>query len=119
MAKTKYEEYSLKLSDGQKEKIIHALKNNEGVSIRIEDNGDDKIALTQSQVDKINKAFQSGKSVTIKLSRAQLKYNQNKVEGVFLGALLAGLRNVALPLIKKRRTFNFKNNWHSRYFFRG
>ena len=119
MANTKYEEYSLKLSDGQKEKIIHALKNNEGVSIRIEDNGDDKIALTQSQVNKINKAFQLGKSVTIKLSKAQLKYNQNKVEGGFLGALLSGLRTVALPIIKKSCTFNFKNNWYSRDFFGG
>ena len=97
---TKYKIYKLDISDNQKEKIKLALKNNEGVTIRIEKNGDDAIALTQSQVDKINKAFQNNKSTNIKLSKTQLQYNKNKIEGGFLGSFLtAALAPVATELV--------------------
>ena len=104
MTKTNYSEHMLDISDNKKEKITLAMKNDEPVKIRISNIGDDKIALTESQINKINNAFQKNKTVDIKLGKAQLKYNKDKVEGGFLGALLARLAPVAakvLPQVAK------------------
>ena len=95
----KYIEQRLDISDNQKEKIKTAMNNNTIVSIRINNIGDDKIALTEGQINKINKAFQQNKAVTIKLSKAQLQYNKNHVEGGFIGALLAGLAPLAMKVL--------------------
>jgi len=42
--------------------------------------GDDVLALTKLQVNRMTKAYQSGRGVTIKMSKAQLRYNV-KIEG--------------------------------------
>jgi len=44
--------------------------------------GDDVLALTKLQVNRMTKAYQSGRGVTIKMSKAQLRYNV-KIEGDF------------------------------------
>ena len=98
---TNYIEQGLQISDNQKEKIKLAMKNNEAVTIRVEITGNDLIALTETQINKINSAFQSGKSVNIKLSKQQLKYNKDHVTGGFIGALLAGLARTVLPTVAK------------------
>ena len=49
--------------------------------------GEHVLALTQAQINKIEKAYRSGKGVTIKMSKAQIKHNA-KVEGGFIGAIL-------------------------------
>ena len=92
---TKYITQGLKISDNQKEKIKLALKNDESVTIRVEDIGDDMLALTTTQINKINKAFEKDKGVNIKLSKQQLKYN--KINGGFIGLLA----KAALPIAKK------------------
>lgn len=97
---TRYTEQRLQISDNQKEKIKLAMKNNESVTIRVEDIGNDLIALTNTQINKIDKAFQANKSVNIKLSKQQLKYNKDHVMGGFIG-VLAGLARMALPTIAK------------------
>ncbi len=98
---TNYIEQRLHISDSQKEKVKLAIKNDEAVSIRIDNIGDDLIALTESQIKKINNAFEKGKAVTIKLGKQQLKYNKTHVTGGFIGALLAGLARYALPVLAK------------------
>ena len=94
---TSYTPHGLKISDNQKEKIKRAIKNNEAVTIRVEDIGDDILALTTTQINKIDKAFKEDKGVNIKLSKQQLKYNKDHVTGGFIGLLA----RAALPLAAK------------------
>ena len=69
-------------------------------SSRYEDlEGDDIIAVTNSQAKKLAKAHENGRGITIKMSSNQLKHN-TKIEGGFLG-LLAGLAARALPMLAK------------------
>ena len=100
---TKYLNAKVNISEGQKEKLQHAIKSNcQTVSIRLgyEDlKGNDILAVTESQAKKLAKAYENKKGVTIKMSSKQLKHNM-KVEGGFLG-LLAGLAARALPVIAK------------------
>ena len=90
------------ISEGQKQKLQTALQVGAPVSIRLayEDlNGEDVLALTNSQVNKITKAYEGGKGITIKMSKSQLAHNK-KVEGGFLG-MLASLAARALPMLAK------------------
>ena len=100
---TKYINTKVNISEGQKEKLQHSLKDNcSMVSIRLgyEDlKGNDVLAVTESQAKKMAKAYESKKGLTIKMSLKQLKRNM-KVEGGFLG-LLAGLAARALPMVAR------------------
>ena len=51
--------------------------------------GEDVIALTKSQVDRLVEAYEEKKGMTIRMSKTQLAHNM-KIEGRFLPAL-AGL----------------------------
>ena len=99
----KYINVKVNISEGQKEKLQHAIKANcASVSIRLghEDlKGNDILAITESQAKKIAKAHENGNGITIRMSSKQLKHN-TKIEGGFLG-LLAGLAARALPMIAK------------------
>ena len=61
--------------------------------------GNDILAVTNSQAKKLAKAHENGKGITIRMTLKQLKHN-TKIEGGFLG-LLAGLAARALPMIAK------------------
>ena len=61
--------------------------------------GNDIIAITNSQANKMTKAHENGKGIMIRMSSSQLKHN-TKIEGGFLG-LLAGLAARALPMLAK------------------
>jgi len=65
--------------------------------------GDDVLALTKSQMNRMTKAYNNKAGVTIKMSKAQLRYNM-KIESGFLGSLLpaiAGIALKALPFLAK------------------
>ena len=98
---TKYINAKVNISEGQKEKLQHAIKANcSAVTICLghEDlKGNDILAVTESQAKKLAKAYENGKGITIRMSSRQLN---TKVEGGFLG-LLAGLAARALPLLAK------------------
>ena len=100
---TKYTNVKVNRSEGQKEKLQHAIKAGcPEVSIRLghEDlQGNDIIAVTNSQAKKLAKAHENGEGITIRMSSKQLKHNK-KIEGGFLG-LLAGLAARALPMVAK------------------
>ena len=87
---TRYINAKVNISEGQKEKLQHAIKVNcSAVSIRLghEDlRGNDILAVTESQAKKLAKAYENGKGITIRMSSRQLKHN-TKVEGGFLGLL--------------------------------
>ena len=61
--------------------------------------GTDVLALTNSQVNRMTKACQDGKGITIKMSKRQVVHNM-KIEGGFL-RFFAGLAAKALPFLAK------------------
>ena len=80
-----YTNIKVNITDRQKQLIQNALQEDKPIGIRFnyEDlNGNDVLALTKSQVSKIQKAYENGKGVTIKLSKKQVMHNK-KVEGGF------------------------------------
>ena len=99
----RYTNVKVNISEWQKEKLQHAIKAGcPAVSIRLghEDlQGNDILAVTNSQAKKLAKAHENGKGITIRMSSSQLKHN-TKIEGGFLG-LLAGLAARALPMLAK------------------
>ena len=100
---TSYTNVKVNISEGQKEKLQHAIKAGcSAVSIRIghkDLQGNDILAVTNSQAKKLGKAHENGKGITIRMSSKQLKHN-TKIEGGFLG-LLTGLAARALPIVVK------------------
>ena len=99
----RYVNVRVNISEGQKEKLQHAIKAScSAVSIHLghEDlKGNDIIAVTHSQAKKLAKAHENGKGITIRMTLKQLKHN-TKIEGDFLG-LLARLAARALQMIVK------------------
>ena len=85
---TRYTNIKVNISEGQKEKLQHAIKAGcPIVSIRLghEDlQGNDILAVSRSQAKKLAKAHENGKGITIRMSSSQLKHN-TKIEGGFLG----------------------------------
>ena len=78
------------------------MEHGEPVSIRLSYNdhcGDDVLALTNSQVNRMTKAYENGKGITIKMSKRQVEHNKT-IESGFLG-MLAGLAAKALPFLAK------------------
>ena len=66
--------------------------NCESIAIRLTSsdlNGEDVIAITKSQLGRLQKTYEANKGMTIKMSRIQLAYNM-KIEGGFL-PMLTGL----------------------------
>jgi len=88
---SRYTNVKVNISEGQNDKIKRALEAQcDGVSIRLSHDdllGEHVLALTQAQINKMAKAYQNGKGVTIKMSKTQLVHNA-KVEGGFIGAIL-------------------------------
>ena len=100
---TQYIDLYVNISDGQKQKLQHAIDAGFAkTSLRLGKDdleGEHKLAVTKAQHNKLNRAIEQGKSITFRMSKKQLKHNI-KVEGGFLG-LLAGLAARALPMIAK------------------
>jgi len=97
----KYINVKVKISDEQKTKIRNALHSgSDCINIRLKAKdltGEDLLALTETQVNKLQKALEQNKSATIRISKTQIKHNLKITEG-FL-ALLAGLAAKAIPIL--------------------
>jgi len=81
-----YKSVYVNISENQQQKFKHAVDAKSPVSIRLgyEDLcGRDVIALTNSQVNRMTKAYQDGKGVTIKMSKRQIVHNMKIEGGVF------------------------------------
>jgi len=97
-----YTNVHVNISENQQQKLKHAVDTKSPVSICLgyEDLcGSDVLALTNSQVNSMTKAYQDGKGIIIKMSRRQVVHNM-KIEGGILG-FLAGLAAKALPFLAK------------------
>ena len=83
---TKYTNIKVNISEGQKEKLQHAIKAGcSATSIRLSHKdlqGNDILEVTNSQAKKLAKAHENGKAITIRMTSKQLKYN-TKIEVVF------------------------------------
>ena len=94
-------DYSLNLTENQKNKIVNAYKNKTDVKIRLSNislqlKGNVNLNLTSQQINRINKARMSGHGVNTKFSKIQLKK-----QGGFLSRLL-NLGKLVLPFLAKK-----------------
>ena len=87
---TRYTNFKMRISEGQKDKLKKAFESNcESITIRFKFSdlhGEDVIALINSQLDRLVKAYEEKKGMTIRMSKTQLARNM-KLEGGFLPAL--------------------------------
>ena len=87
---TQYTNIKMRISEDKKEKIKKAFhSNSKYITIRFKFSdlhGEEVIALTKSQVDRLVEAYEEKKGLTIKMSKTQLAHNA-KIEGGFLPAL--------------------------------
>ena len=96
-----YHEYSLNLTENQKNKIVNAYKNKTNAKIRLSNvslqlKGNVNLNLTSRQINKINKTRISRHGVDIKFSKTQLKRQRG-----FLSGLL-NLGKLVLPFLAKK-----------------
>jgi len=97
-----YTNVHVNISDFQKRNLKHALEYGEPASIRlgyIDLCGDDILTLTNAQINRMTKAYENRRGITIKMSRYQVEHNKT-IEDRFL-SLLAGLAAKALPFLAK------------------
>jgi len=95
-----YKNVHANISENQQQKLKQAVDTKSPVSIRLGYKdlcGSDVIALTNSQVNRMTKAFQDGKGTIINMSKRQVVHNM-KIEGGILG-FLAGLAAKVLPFL--------------------
>ena len=85
---THYTNIKMRISEGQKDKIKKAFEsNNKSIRFKFSDlYGEDVIALTKSQVDRLVEAYEEKKGMTIRMSKTHGARNM-KIEGGFLPAL--------------------------------
>jgi len=78
-----YRNVSVNISENQQQKLKHAVdtKSLASICLGYEDLcGSDVLALTNSQVNRMTKAYQDGKGITIKMNKGQVVHNM-KIEG--------------------------------------
>jgi len=97
----KYINVKVRISEEQKAKIRNALHSGSdciNIRLKAEDlTGENLLALTQTQVNRLQKALEQNKGVTIRMSKTQIKHNL-KITGGFL-PLLAGLAAKAISIL--------------------
>ena len=101
-----YTNIKIYISDRQKNKIKQAFNKQQEVTLQfscddLKGEGNYIISVTKRQLNKINKAYENGKGTRITMSTKQVIYNK-KIEGGFIGSLLAGIASAIVPpLINK------------------
>ena len=95
---TTYIEYGVTLTDGQKSKLISAIRNNTPLTLRLKHShlrGSDELMLTQRQITKIEKSLRDGIRSDIKISKTQIR--KSVKHGGNLFSSLASLGAKVLP----------------------
>ena len=95
---TTYLEYGVKLTDGQKSKLMTAIKNKSPLTLQLKHShlrGSDELMLTQRQIAKIQKSLANGTGSDIKISKTQIR-NSVKHGGNLFSSLLS-LGSKVLP----------------------
>ena len=99
---TTYIEYGVKLSDGQKSKLLSAIQNKSPITLRLKHShlkGPDELMLTQRQIEKIKKSLANGTGSDLKISQTQI--TRSVKHGGNLFTSLARIGAKLLPLAVK------------------
>ena len=99
---TKYLEYGVSLSEGQKENLVKAIKTNSELTLRLKKNqlsGKDELMLTKTQHNKIKKAISNRTGVDLKISKTQIRKSVKQGGSLFSSLALLGAK--ALPYVTK------------------
>ena len=99
---TTYIEYGVKLSDGQKSKLLSAIQNKSPLTLRLKHShlkGPDELMLTQRQIEKIKKSLANGTGSDLKISKTQI--TRSVKHGGNLFTSLASLASKLLPFAVK------------------
>ena len=99
---TKYFEYDVSLSEGQKESLARAIKTGSELTLRLKNNqlsGRDELMLTKTQVNKIKKAVSNKTGVDLKISKTQIRKSVKQGGSLFSSLALLGAK--ALPYATK------------------
>ena len=99
---TTYIEYGVKLSDGQKSKLLSAIQNKSPITLRLKHShlrGPDELMLSQRQLAKIKKSLANGTGSDLKISQTQIRSLVKRGGNLFTS--LARLGSKLLPLAVK------------------
>ena len=99
---TTYIEYGVKLSDGQKSKLLSAIQNKSPITLRLKHShlkGPDELMLTQRKIEKIKKSLANGTGSDLKISKTQI--TRSVKHGGNLFSSLARIGTKLLPLAIK------------------
>ena len=99
---TTYIEYKVKLSDGQKSKLLRAIQKRSPITLRLKHShlrGPDELMLTQRQLTKIKKSLANGTGSDLKISQTQIRSLVKHGGNLF--SSLARLGAKLLPLAVK------------------
>ena len=101
---TIYHPYSVNLTAGQAESVAKAMKHKTPITLRLTYNnlmsGDETVNLTQSQINKLEKAKNKGVGAYIKISKAQLrKFATSGGSIINLFRIVSGVAKKILPKI--------------------
>ena len=99
---TTYIEYGVKLSDGQKSRLLSAIQNKSPLTLRLKHShlrGSDELMLTQRQIAKIKKSLSNGTGTDLKISKTQITHSVKRGGNLFTS--LARLGSKLLPLAVK------------------
>ena len=95
---TTYIEYGVKLTDGQKSKLVSAIRNKSPLTLPLKHSylrGSDELMLTRRQIAKVKKSLAAGTGTDIKISRTQIRRSVKHGENLFTS--LASLGAKLLP----------------------
>ena len=99
---TTYFEYSVTLTDNQKNSLVKAINSKSPLTLRIKNSnlkGNDELMLTTTQLKRIKKSLENGTGVDIKISRTQI--SKIAKHGGNLFSSLASLGAKVLPFAVK------------------
>ena len=95
---TTYLEYGVTLTDGQKSKLMSAIKNKSPLTLRLKHShlrGSDELMLTRRQIARIKKSLTNGTGTNIKISKTQIRRSVKHGGNLFTS--LASLGAKLLP----------------------
>ena len=99
---TKYFEYGVNLSEGQKTNLAKAIQTNSELTLRLKNNqlsGSDELMLTKTQLNKIQKAASNRTGVDLKISKSQIRKAVKQGGSLFSSLAMLGAK--ALPYVTK------------------
>ena len=95
---TTYIEYGVKLTDGQKSKLVSAIRNKSPLTLPLKQSylrGSDELMLTRRQIAKVKKSLAAETGTDIKISRTQIRRSVKHGGNLFTS--LASLGAKLLP----------------------